>query len=84
MSDQQPASSAMAAELVAAQAKILELEQTVNDLRARNDELQADLNAFDHSFFDELEDLKFNYNEARRKNEELEKRLRGDDGDVNE
>ena len=38
-------------------------------------QLRKELDAFDPSFFKEIEDLKFNYQESVRKNVELEDQL---------
>ncbi len=39
-------------------------------------QLKQELDAFDPSFFEEIEDLKFNYKECMQKNVELEEQLR--------
>lgn len=38
-------------------------------------QMRKELNAFDPSFFEEIEDLKFNYHECVRRNVELEDEL---------
>ena len=37
--------------------------------------MRKELDAFDSSFFEEIEDLKYNYHECLRRNVELEERL---------
>lgn len=46
-----------------------QLQQELDTVRASNRELQEELDAFDPTFFEELEDLKFNYSEALRMNQ---------------
>jgi centrosomal protein CEP290 len=45
-------------------------------MEQENADLKIELEAFDPSFFDELEDLKFNYGEAVRMNTEFQERIR--------
>ncbi len=77
------ANDAMRQELIRAQQDRERLEEEVNRLRQdfdrlqqENSDLKTELEAFDPSFFDELDDLKFNYNEALRLNAEYEERIR--------
>lgn len=46
-------------------------------LQAEVDRLRMELASFDPSFFEELEDLKYNYNLEVKKNRLLEEQLRG-------
>lgn len=46
-------------------------------LQAEVDRLTKELASFDPSFFEELEDLKYNYNREVKKNRLLEEQLRG-------
>ena len=39
-------------------------------------QLKKELDAFDPSFFEEIEDLKFNYQEAMKRNVQLEEQMR--------
>ena len=47
-------------------------------------QLRKELDAFDPSFFEEIEDLKFNYQEALRRNVELEEQLLHKEGSTTE
>ena len=57
--------------------KIETLEADLEGARKENHELKTELDAFDPSFFEELEDLKFNFDQAVRKNQEYEDRFGG-------
>lgn len=41
--------------------------QRLNELKAENKKLKQELSSFTLDFFEEIEDLKFNYNEAKKK-----------------
>ncbi|NXX75542.1 CE290 protein, partial [Urocolius indicus] len=56
------------------QLKASELEK--QQLKAKTQKLQRELENFDPSFFEEIEDLKYNYNEEVKKNIILEERLK--------
>ncbi len=43
-------------------------------------QLRVELDAFDHTFFEEIEDLKFNYQQAVARNVELEDQISREHG----
>ena len=44
-----------------------ESNQQLNQLRVQNGKLKKELSSFTLEFFEEIEDLKFNYSEAKKK-----------------
>ncbi|KAG2392952.1 hypothetical protein C9374_009529 [Naegleria lovaniensis] len=51
------------------------LLQEVKELRKENEELKGELSAFDPEFFEEIEDLKYNYVQSLEQIKQLKKRL---------
>lgn len=52
--------------------EVRRLKSKIAELQSENEKLTSDLNAFDLSFFQELEDLKYNYSEALKKCKEFD------------
>jgi len=50
-------------------------EDEVRRLRTENERLRNELNGFDLDFFEEIEDLKYKYQQAQQENRELRRRL---------
>jgi len=56
--------------------EVKKLEREKNNLQTEVDRLQGELSQFNDDFFDEIEDLKYNYAEAVKRNVTYEEQLR--------